>query len=274
MDIRLIALDLDGTLLDSQKNLSEENRWALTKAAEKGAFIVPATGRFYDAMPDCIRSLPFLRYAITINGARVVDIKTGDTIYSAEMPLAKGLEVLEYYSSIDVAFDAYIGDKGYMSRYHIDHIEEYLDTPVYCETVRKMRIPVDSLIPYVKSRGLNIQKAQMFTNDREKLYAAYDYIHKHFPGLVATSSLKNNLEVNTAEATKGKALAALSKHLGIDRRQVMAFGDGGNDFDMIEFAGTGIAMAGGVASLKKIAAFTTLSCDGSGVAYAIKKLIL
>ena len=274
MDIRLIALDLDGTLLDSKtKLISDENLYALTKAAEKGAFIVPATGRFFEAMPECVRKLPFLRYAITINGAKVIDVKTQDVIYTAEMPLARGLQVLEYYKSIDVAYDAYIDDNGYMGKDHIDRIEEYLDTPVYCETVRRMRIPVEDLIPFVKSRGHGIQKTQMFTTDRAKLVKARDQLSEMFPDLIATSSLKNNLEVNAKEATKGQALAALAKHLGIERRHIMAFGDGGNDFDMIAFAGTGIVMAGGVGSLKKHAAFTTLSCDGNGVAYAINKLM-
>ena len=275
MDIRLIALDLDGTLLDSKtKLISPENTYALEKAAEKGINIVPATGRFFDAMPECVKSLPFLRYAITINGARVIDVKTGETIYGAEMPLERGLEVLEYFSSIDVAYDAYIEDKGYMGKDHIDRIEYYLDTPVYCETVRRMRIPVDDLIAYVKSRTLGLQKTQMFTNDREKLVRARDQIKTLFPDLTATSSLKNNLEVNAKEATKGQALAALAGHLGLDSSQVMAFGDGGNDFDMISFAGIGVAMANGVPELKKSAAFTTLSCDGSGVAYAVRRLLL
>ena len=275
MDIKLIALDLDGTLLDSKtKLISPENMHALESAAEKGIYIVPATGRFFDAVPECVKELPFLRYAITINGASVVDIKTGETVYSARMPLERGLEVLEYYSSIDVAFDAYIEDKGYMSKDHIDRIEYYLDTPVYCETVRRMRIPVDDLIKYVKSRGQDIQKTQMFTNDREKLVAARDQIRMLFPGLIATSSLKNNLEVNAQEATKGQALAALAEHIGLDRSQVMAFGDGGNDFDMISFAGTGVAMANGVRELKEKAAFTTLGCDENGVAYAIRRLVL
>ena len=275
MDIRLIALDLDGTLLDSKtKLISPENMYALEKAAEKGINIVPATGRFFDAMPECVKFLPFLRYAITINGARVIDVKTGETIYGAEMPLERGLEVLEYFSSIDVAYDAYIEDKGYMGKDHIDRIEYYLDTPVYCETVRRMRIPVDDLIAYVKSRALGLQKTQMFTNDREKLVRARDQIKTLFPDLTATSSLKNNLEVNAKEATKGQALAALAGHLGLDSSQVMAFGDGGNDFDMISFAGIGVAMANGVPELKKSAAFTTLSCDGSGVAYAVRRLLL
>ena len=72
-DIRIVALDLDGTLLDSEKRLSEVNRVALEAAARRGIAIVPTTGRFFGAMPEPVRNLPFVRYAITINGAQVYD---------------------------------------------------------------------------------------------------------------------------------------------------------------------------------------------------------
>ena len=71
--IRIIALDLDGTLLDSQKRLSPRNRAALERVAAKGVHVVPTTGRFFGMMPAAVRDLPFVRYAITINGAQVYD---------------------------------------------------------------------------------------------------------------------------------------------------------------------------------------------------------
>ena len=87
-DIHLIALDLDGTLLTSQKQLSPRNLAALTRAAELGIEIVPATGRFYGGMPDFIRALPFLHYALTINGAQVCAVPNCDPIYTRGDPMA------------------------------------------------------------------------------------------------------------------------------------------------------------------------------------------
>ena len=84
-DIHLIALDLGGTLLNSKKQLSPRNLAALTRAAELGIEIVPATGRFYGGMPDFIRALPFLHYALTINGAQVCAVPNCDPIYRAEI---------------------------------------------------------------------------------------------------------------------------------------------------------------------------------------------
>ncbi len=273
MDIKLIAFDLDGTILDSNKDLPPENKWALEKAASAGIQVVPATGRFYNGMPQCIKELPFINYAITINGAEVLNVKTGDIIYKAEIPLKKGLEVLEYLKGLGVAYDAYIGSQGYMGKYHMDNIENYLRSEVYCRTVRSMRKPVKDLIPFVKEKGLPLQKTQMFTLNMETLLGAIEHVNTVWPDLIATSSLTTNLEINNKLATKGQALKALADHLSLDIKQTMAFGDGGNDFDMIETAGIGVAMGNAVDRIKKGADLITLTNDGCGAAYAINKLL-
>ena len=89
-----------------------------------------------------------------------------------------------------------------------------------------------------------------------------------------SSSVPRNVEINREDATKGRALLALAKHLGIEREQVMAFGDGLNDLTMIEAAGLGVVMANGVDELKNCANYITDDCDHDGVAAAIEKFCL
>ena len=137
-----------------------------------------------------------------------------------------------------------------------------------------MRQPVDDLRAFVKAQGKPIQKIQMFTKDRQILKNSFRYIEEKCPDLIATSSLTNNMEINIASANKGNALRGLAEHLGIPMKQTMAFGDGGNDVPMIKAAGVGIAMANAIPAVKAEAALKTLSCDGSGVAYAINRLVL
>ena len=93
--VKLLALDLDGTLLNSKKELTPRTRAALYAAAEAGVEIVPTTGRFFGAMPEAIRTLPFLHYAITVNGARVYDIRRDCAVSRAELPLEKTLRIME-----------------------------------------------------------------------------------------------------------------------------------------------------------------------------------
>ena len=114
-DIKIIALDLDGTLLDSQKRLSEGNRAALEEAAAKGVHIVPTTGRFFGMMPQAIRDLPFVRYAITINGAQVYDRETDTAIVREEIPLDMALDIIRLLDRYDVIYDCYRSNWGWMT---------------------------------------------------------------------------------------------------------------------------------------------------------------
>ena len=114
-DIRIVALDLDGTLLDSGKNLSVANRDALVAAAERGIHIVPTTGRFFGGMPESVRELPFVRYAITVNGAQVYDRETDTAIVREELPLGTALAVMRYLDGFDVIYDCYQDNWGRMT---------------------------------------------------------------------------------------------------------------------------------------------------------------
>ena len=104
-DIRIIALDLDGTLLNSNKELTERNYRALEAAAAKGIQIVPTIGRLYDGMPQMIRDLPFVNYAITINGAQVRHVHTGEVLYRAEIPWQQAVELMKYFDTLPVVYD-------------------------------------------------------------------------------------------------------------------------------------------------------------------------
>ncbi len=273
MDIKLIALDLDGTLLTTDKRLTDENRDALRNAANKGIEIVPCTGRFYLGIPDIVRELDFIHYAVTINGAEVLDLRKGTVIYGSDIPLDTALYLNDMFEDMGIAHDAYVQSRGYMERRFLDRIEDHLPDPIYCRTLRSMREPVDDLRTFLTDLGKDIQKIQIFTHDLEILRNTGRYIADNFPGLIATSSLKNNLEINNAEANKGAALNALSDYLGLTTDNVMAFGDGGNDLPMLKAAGISVAMGNSLQILKDEADFVTLTHDRSGVAYIINKLL-
>ena len=273
MDIKLIAFDLDGTLLTTDKRLTDENREALERAADNGIELVPCTGRFYLGMPDFIRELPFINYAVTINGAQVLDIKNDYDIYSAVIPFEQAMDLLDYCEGLGVAYDCYFNSRGFMDRRFYDHIEEHLPDPIYCKTLRMMRTPVDDLRELVRSSGTDVQKIQMFSGDRPLLKKICEEVISTRKGLIATSSLKNNLEINNEKANKGIALNVLAQHLGLSPDQTMAFGDGGNDESMLDAAGISVVMGNGLNRLKEKADIVTLTCDENGVAEVINRLL-
>jgi len=268
----LIALDLDGTLLNDKKELTDRSRAALEAAAAAGAEIVPATGRFYRGIPEVVRQLPFVRYAITVNGAQVVDARREETVYAAEIPLPDAVAFLEYLDTLPVIYDCYVDGWGYMTASMQESAPAYIDYAPSLRMVRELRTPVPELKAFLRSQTKNVQKMQLFTRDiplRDRLVGV---LAERFPELVFTVSLPNNIEINCRAADKGKALLALAEHLGIPREQTMAFGDGTNDLAMIRAAGCGVAMANGHDEVKAAADLIADSCDEDGVARILETL--
>ena len=273
-DIRIIALDLDGTLLNSNKELTERNYRALEAAAAKGIQIVPTTGRFYGGMPQMIRDLPFVNYAITINGAQVRNVRTGEVLYRAEIPWQQAVELMKYFDTLPVVYDCYVGGGAFMTATLQDAIDDYTDDPHYRKMVRELRAPVEELKAYVTQRGEDVQKSQIFTMDAALRRQVLEEVPRRFPDLIATSALAHNVEVNQRLANKGAAVLALAEHLGCGAEHVMSFGDGLNDVSMIEAAGLGVVMDNAFDEVKRYADYITGDCDHDGVAVAIEKFCL
>lgn len=271
-EYKLVALDLDGTLLDSGKQLSAKNAAALRRAAENGAQIVPTTGRFFDGMPPVVRELPYLRYAITINGAQVLDVRSGETLYRAEIPLPRALEILEYLDTLPVIYDCYCGSWGWITRAMQEAAPAFIANEHSLRMVQQLRTPVDELKAYLRARGDDVQKIQLFLKDVSQRPAVMAELERRFPGTVASTSLPNNIEINAAAANKGDAVRALAAHLGIPIEKTISFGDGSNDLSMIRACGLGVAMANACPAVLAAADRVTTSCDESGVAAVLNEL--
>ena len=280
-DIEIIALDLDGTLLDSEKRLSEVNRAALERAAEKDVLIVPTTGRFFGMMPPAVRDLPFVRYAITINGAQVYDRETDTAIVRDEIPLDMALGVMELLDRYDVIYDCYRQNWGWMTAALQDKAADYVTNEHYLRMVREFRKPVPELKAHLRATAGDgdVQKVMLFATNRERstaidcLRKLSDEIAARFPDIKVTASTWNNLELNIKTAHKGNALKRFAEHLGFTLENCMAFGDGMNDFTMVEAAGLGVAMENAEPEVKRVAKYVTLSNDEDGVAKGIDKWI-
>ena len=267
----IIALDLDGTLLNSKKELSEGNLAALKKAADEGWEIVPTTGRFYGGMPDFIRGLPFVHYAITINGAYVEDLLEGNEIYTAEMPYKQAIDIMKYLDKLPVIYDCYMDNDAFMTEALKAKVDEIVENPRIRKMFYDLRKPVPELKEFLENRGQDVQKIQFFTKDADLRLHLLEELPKVFENIAVSSSSPQNIEINQAKATKGLALIALAEYLGLDRSKTIAMGDGLNDISMLEEAGIGIAMANGCDEALDAADWVTSHCDEDGVAKAIEK---
>lgn len=279
-DIKIISLDLDGTLLDSQKRLSDGNRAALEEAAAKGVHIVPTTGRFFGMMPQAVRDLPFVRYAITINGAQVYDRETDNAIVREEIPLDMALDIIRLLDGYDVIYDCYRSNWGWMTESLQAKAEDYATDAHYLKMVREFRNPVPELKEYLRSTAAegDVQKVMLFARNtpgsESVTKAITDAVAERFPSIKTTSSTWNNLELNISTAHKGNSLKRFAEHLGYTLENCMALGDGTNDLSMIEAAGLGVAMSNAHPLVLAAADHVTASNDEDGVAKAIRDFVL
>ena len=279
-DIKIISQDLDGTLLDSQKRLSDGNRAALEEAAAKGVHIVPTTGRFFGMMPQAVRDLPFVRYAITINGAQVYDRETDNAIVREEIPLDMALDIIRLLDGYDVIYDCYRSNWGWMTESLQAKAEDYATDAHYLKMVREFRNPVPELKEYLKSTAAegDVQKVMLFARNTPGselvTKAITDAVAERFPSIKTTSSTWNNLELNISTAHKGNSLKRFAEHLGYTLENCMALGDGTNDLSMIQAAGLGVAMSNAHPLVLAAADHVTASNDEDGVAKAIRDFVL
>ena len=272
----LIAFDLDGTLLRDDKSIPEENLAAMEKAAARGITLVPATGRIFRGLPLQLKELPFLRYYILSNGAAVYDRQERRTMLRADIPLALALPCYDYLDTLPVIYDCYQNECGWMTRAMLEAAPPYfVQEPEILKMLYELRKPVDDLKETLRERGEGLQKLQMFfkPEDEALRQETIREIPRRFPGLQATTSVKNNIEVNSAEAGKGKALVSLCAALGIEAAAAAAFGDGSNDIELLRMAGLGVAMGNAAAAVKDAADLVTESNEDCGFARMIERLL-
>lgn len=272
MDIRLIALDMDGTLLNDQKELSPGNRAALESCICHGIAIVPATGRPSAGLPAELRTMAGVRYAILTNGARVEDLQEKKIISQELIHWELAYEILEMLSHYPVAYDPYINGRGKMEARFRNHLDQYGLSPAMQKLVLGSRDEVEDELALVKAWKAPVEKINVFTTDQKLRMGLWEKLNQ-YQDLVVTSSLEYNLEINAVTATKGNALMQLAAHLGLEREQTMAMGDGSNDISMVASAGIGVAMANGMDIVKQNADYITLSNEEDGVAAAIQHFL-
>ncbi len=267
---RLIALDMDGSLLTTDKRLTPRAAAALAHAAAGGALIVPATGRFFKGLPVELQRAPYVRYCITINGAHVYDAAEDRTVSAQEIPCARALEAMEYLDTQDVIYDCYQGDWGWITRKFWETAPEFVPDQYYLKMLRSLRNPVDELKAHLQKIGRDVQKIIIFTRTDALQDDLLKTLPVRFPDLAVTSSARHNIELNAPAANKGAALRALAQALETPADRVMAVGDGLNDRTMLEAAGIAVAMGNAHPAIKALADFVTDDCDHDGAAKAIE----
>lgn len=273
MNIKLIAVDMDGTLLRSDKSVSRRCTEALRGAIAKGTILVPATGRVACMIPKPVLELRGVRYAITSNGAMVRDLQEQKAVYRNLMTTRQAAQLLALLESCEMFAEAYCDGVSFSERSALDRAVKAGLPPKVLTYILESQQFVENLPGQVALQAFPPEKVnvpyvppELRSKLRERVLS--------IPGLSVTSSGMENLEVNSSACSKGEALRFLCTALSISPSQVMAIGDGDNDVSMLRYAGVSVAMGNAPSEVQAAANFVTGTNDGDGVAFAVEKFVL
>ena len=267
MDYKLIALDMDGTLLNSHNRVSKRTYEAIKKAEEKGVSVILATGRLYESAKYYVEKLGLKNPIISSNGALVHDID-GNVIYENLLGNKSLEEVLKILEDHKLYYHLYTTDTVYSKTIKLEMLKKF-----YSDFQGELLINTETFKDYRELLGLKFNKLLSISESKEKL-SKLEKDLKRIGKIEVTSSLANNLEIMNENVSKKTALKYLSKRLNIRPMEIVTIGDNKNDISMIEYAGLGIAMGNATNIVKLKADYVTDTNNDDGVAKAIEKFIL
>lgn len=265
---RLLAVDLDDTLLNRRLEISPGNREALRVAREAGVKVTLATGRMYQAALPYARQLDIEEPLITYMGALVKHAGTGETLFHRPVPLEQALEIVgRVASKYGYHINVYLDDELFVAR-PTQEGERYAALSGVSLQV------VGDLAEFLRGRGEDPTKVLVIAQENllDSLAEEMRPVFGHL--LHITKSKPHFLEFSHTLANKGDALAAVAKGYGLQREQIIAVGDAYNDLEMIDYAGLGAVVANAREEIRARADFVTLSNEEDGVAAVIRKYIL
>lgn len=268
--IKLIAIDMDGTLLNEQKQIPKENIAAIRQAAEKGVKIVICTGRMQSGVMPYFKELDFAgkdEYAILNNGCSIHH--TSDwSLHSyselTEKDIAVLAEASAAYEDIYLTFTDKVAYTVLANS--VSELVSYDAGLVFTEA---QPVTIESVLdnsPVFQAMYLGEPSAMdVFQKEQEAILGNY------FSVVRSQSYIFEAMPIGVTKAT---ALQKLSEELGYSQKEVMAIGDGNNDIEMLQYAGISVAMGNATEEVKQIAKYQTGHCDDAGVAEAIYKYAL
>lgn len=265
MAYKIVALDLDGTLLDDHRGISARNRAAVRAAVEAGVLVVLTTGRPLAGMRQYCDMLELTGPVITTGGAVTHDRGTGQVLDSLPIPHDLAREIIHRLQQRNYYLQLY--REG--NRYLCERVTRY--SPVYTRLI--------GMQPQEMGDFLSLPDVTTFkilsVDSSDRCASMVEYVSEAFGDRVMSKrSFPFFAEVYHKEATKGCALHRLATRLGVKQSEVMAVGDSGIDLSMVEYAGLGVAMANATKEMLEVADTVTASNIEDGVAQAIEKYIL
>lgn len=266
MKYKLLALDLDDTLLNEDLKISPRNIAAIRNVAAQGVAVTIATGRMFSSALPYARELKVDLPLITYHGALIKNVGSGEVLRHCAVPFDRALEILDLCEEKGFHINLYLNDKLF--------VKEENNNTRYYQTIASIPMQaVGSLSRFLLKQNIEPTKLTLI-NLEGRLEEIQQMLREKYPELSILKSRPYFLEITHKEATKGQALAFLAQREGIKAEEIVAIGDSYNDIDMLQFAGLGAAVANAPQEVKKAADVITRASNEDGVAAFLEEYLL
>lgn len=272
MKYKLICVDMDGTLLNSKKRISERNLKAINQAHDKGARFVVATGRIFVSANYYGDIIGVKTPIIASNGSYIREKDMDKAIYEEYLNKSECTIILNLLKQYNIMPQFYSTDTIYTEE--IKHSALiYSKANETLPKNRQVEIKIIKQWENLFDKGLDLIKVMVVDDNKENVKAAKDDFLK-LNKFEVVSSMNGSFEIMKKGTSKGEAVKKICEYYGIDKNEVICIGDNENDLSMIKFAGLGVAMGNAEEFVKKQADYITLSNEEDGVAHVIEKFVL
>ena len=287
---KLIAIDIDGTLINSYGEITNENKKAVKKANEAGINVILASGRNYATIQSFSNDLNLNKYAICGNGSSIYDIKNNKVIYEKTLSKEKVLDIIKICEENSIYYNIYTESSILTQKLNYNTLVYYNENLKKQDGKKTYINIIENLYKYVKESEIDKYLKITICDDSQVIFKNILKTLKNIKGIdvldvehmsrkiIKTGSTEIKVEYFYTEVTaentdKWNAIKFLAKELGIENKEVLTIGDNINDKTMIENAGLGIAMGNSNPSIKEVADCVVNDNDSSGVAQAINKFV-
>ncbi len=264
---KLLAMDLDDTMLNSRLMIPDCSRLAVEQARQAGVRVTLATGRMFCSALPFARELGVEEYLMTYQGGLVKHAVTGDVLLHRPVHLELALEVIELVNRYGYHVNIYLDDVPYIAR-------QTKESELYTSISRIPMEEVGDLGAFLRERAQNPTKIVVVTRE-ELIDHLQDEVQSLFGHLLHISKSKPHfLEFSHPLGNKGDALAAIASYYGVAREEIIAVGDSYNDLEMLDYAGLGVVVGNARPEIQARADYVCRSNDECGVAEVVEKFIL
>lgn len=269
--IRLVAADLDGTLVDSRRMVSAYTQKVVAKYAARGVIFVFCTGRVSNEIDYVMEALPEVKYAVMANGAYGVSLPSRARIFSNSLSMDTVRRIERTFAHTDHMLELMTADGVLSEAGKLGQLEHY-GAEYLAEVIHRTRTPVGRILDVVETRTEPVDKVNIFFTSPE----ARDALLAQAKAIDADMSHPEhtNIEFNARGVNKGSGLERLAGLLGVGREEILALGDNNNDLPMLRCAGCSVAMCNGEPEAIEAADHVSdLDNDHDGAALMIERLL-